>query len=1065
MFLICSGKLELIHAVINSPSFDLKNEMVNEKEETPLHLAVKSQWKKVVSTEVLSVLLQRTLIDPSKKDKSGKRPIDYISKDTTGASSDTRITMLKNAMDRSKPAHVQLKKGKKSHQKKMRKKKCEKSDLIGVAVVSNNSSKPGTIMHKVILDDETGTSAEVTPVVEPSNECVPMIEKHESDTPYPGYNSLTFSEKLEYLVTVILQKKAPSQRMSDTTSKVTDNSETIQKYNPHESCETNTENNNVKAKNEVGIKCADVDNITNEEKAEAFDFDDLPWEIEVEPKVVKFFKDTKKYSSTDQWAAKKTIWKLAMGKRNEHLSKRVGNKGLKLFEARMTQGGRILWEEAISYSTKWSSTNNPVYTEVIRVWEIVLHHDNLDKKIKYCIKQIEESHQRGCESSLKLFLSSEEDKKTVSRESFPKTYKPIESEDMDPTQCKLKFVPAASTSANEYTVKTFHSFDTSTVKSLLLGKNDRRDFPFKEWHKEHDVIQLSSCGSILLLGRSGTGKTTCCLYRLWNEFKKFWNPESSAGSIKIPRQCFSPPSALMQPTNHDGVYALQSLEAKSCSSLTSNFSTSDEDQAIASVSTEDMLEVKMTSSSLSCKQVAEQNVVRCIPNKFKTEENLHQVFITKNHVLCNFMKKSFYNMAAAHDYLNSHMKYENESPPNKLSDVSDEAFPLFLTARQFYSLLDNSIGERPTFFEKDKDGNIASNIASTEYDLDYNKQIELGLKKGMTATSHCKPRVKEWIEVTALYFKDHIWKNISNKQDKCCKKFDPMLVWTEIQSFIKGSESALRKGRPLTLQEYKEIGDRMAPSFAGCRDVIYGIYVHYQRHLQNQRHQAFLYDECDLVLHLYNRLKDVQDVPWSIHSLYIDEVQDFTQAELAIFIHCMRDVNSMFFTGDTAQTIMRGVSFRFKDIRSIFYRISKNAHGHKVSVPEKPYNLTINFRSHSGILNLAGSILDLITEFFKDSIDHLPNDVSMFDGPTPVVVESCEVNDLALLLRTNKREVSAIEFGAHQVILVQSKKTRDNLPSILKGAIVFTVFEAKGLEFDDVLLYDFFKDSLVSVAK
>ena len=1063
---MCSGNLRPICAVVNSLSFDLKNEMVNEKGETPLHLAVKSQWKKSESIKVCLDLLQRNLIDPSKKDKSGKRPIDYISKDTTGTSSDTRITMLKEAMDRSKAAHVQLKKGNKSQQKKMKKRKCEKSDSSSIAVESNSCSKPGTIIQDVIPDEEAETSAETTLVVEPNIERVPMIEKPDCNTPCLGYYSLTFSEKLEYLVTVTLQKKAPSQRMSDTTSKVTDNSETIQKYNPHESCETNTESNNVKAKNEVGIKCADVDNITNKEKAKTFDFDALLWEVEVEPKVVKFFKDTKKYSSTDQWAAKKTIRKLAMGKRNEHLSKRVNKrKGLKLFEARMTQSGRILWEEAISYSTKRSSTNNPVYTEVIRVWEIVLDHDNLDKKIKYCIKQIEESHQRGCESSLKLFLSSEEDKKTVSRESFPKTYKPIESEDMDLTQCKRKFVPAASTSANEYSVKTFHCFDTSTVKSLLLGKNDRRDFPFKEWQKEHDVIQLSSCGSILLLGRSGTGKTTCCLYRLWNEFKNFWNPESNAESIKIPRRCLIPPSALMQPTNHDDVHALESLEPESCSSLTLNFSTSDEHQAIASISTKDMLEVKLTSSSLSCEQVAEKNVVRCIPNEFKTEENLHQVFITKNHVLCNFMKKSFYNMAAAHDYLKSHMKYEDESPPNKLSDVSDEAFPLFLTARQFYSLLDNSIGERPTFFERDKDGNIASNIASTEYDLDYNKQIELGLKKGMTATSHCKPRVKEWIEVTALYFKDLIWQNISNKQHRGCKKFDPMLVWTEIQSFIKGSERALRNGRPLTLQEYKEIGDRMAPSFAGCRDVIYGICIHYQRHLQNQRHQAFLYDECDLVLHLYNRLKDVQDVPWSIHSLYIDEVQDFTQAELAIFIHCMRDVNSMFFTGDTAQTIMRGVSFRFKDIRSIFYRISKNAHGHKVSVPEKPYNLTINFRSHSGILNLAGSILDLITEFFKDSIDHLPNDVSMFDGPTPVVVESCEVNDLALLLRTNEREVSAIEFGAHQVILVQSKKTRDNLPSILKGAIVFTVFEAKGLEFDDVLLYDFFKDSLVSVAK
>lgn len=145
---------------------------------------------------------------------------------------------------------------------------------------------------------------------------------------------------------------------------------------------------------------------------------------------------------------------------------------------------------------------------------------------------------------------------------------------------------------------------------------------------------------------------------------------------------------------------------------------------------------------------------------------------------------------------------------------------------------------------------------------------------------------------------------------------------------------------------------------------------------------------------------------------------------------------------------------------SLFHRIHSKTS--KVNVPEKPYTLTINFRSHSGILNVAGSIIDLLSEFFKDSIDHLPDEEGMFPGPTPVFLESCEIDDLALLLSSNEREASAIEFGAHQVILVQSKEAKDKLPSILKGAIVLTIFEAKGLEFDDVLLYNFFADSVVS---
>ena len=454
------------------------------------------------------------------------------------------------------------------------------------------------------------------------------------------------------------------------------------------------------------------------------------------------------------------------------------------------------------------------------------------------------------------------------------------------------------------------------------------------------------------------------------------------------------------------------------------------------------------------------------------EEDVHQVFVTKNYVLCDQMKKRFYNMAAAFDFLDEHMKCEGTTLASDLSKVDNFAFPLFLTARQFYILLDNSLGDGHAFFKRDEEGNLKVKITSLDYDhedpdilLDLeqsdSEDEEMEGSSSATAQSPSKGHTERWTEVTALYFKEFIWPSVSHQCGINSKDFDPLLVWIEIQSFIKGSETALRKGTYLNLEEYKRIGNRMAPNFSSHRETIYKVFLRYQKYQQNQRHHNFLFDECDLVLHLYNRLKDVQDVPWSIHSLYIDEVQDFTQAELAIFIHCCRDPNSMFFTGDTAQSIMRGIAFRFQDLRSSFHRVHSKIP--VINVPQKPHNLTINFRSHSGILKLAGSIIDLISEFFKDSIDHLPDDEGMFPGPTPVLLESCKIDDLALLLSTNKREASAIEFGAHQVILVQSKEAKDNLPSILRGAIVLTIFEAKGLEFDDVLLYNFFTDSMVSL--
>lgn len=134
-----------------------------------------------------------------------------------------------------------------------------------------------------------------------------------------------------------------------------------------------------------------------------------------------------------------------------------------------------------------------------------------------------------------------------------------------------------------------------------------------------------------------------------------------------------------------------------------------------------------------------------------------------------------------------------------------------------------------------------------------------------------------------------------------------------------------------------------------------------------------------------------------------------------------------------------------------------------VAIPKQVYQLTHNYRSHAGIISLASSILDLMIEFFPESFDRLGKDQGLFHGPQPVLLESCSFSDLALLLRGNKRKTSHIEFGAHQAILVVNDAARENVPEELQCGIILTIYEAKGLEFDDILLYNFFKDSQVNI--
>ena len=1043
--------MKLIKSVINSPTFS-SHKTINDKGETPLHLAVKTHWKKEDSTTVLSTLLELDILDPTKKDHSRRRPIDYCQ---NKSERHDIYTMLRSAMNKGERDLSQQK-------KKLKKKKSK-------VVTSGASSVTGNQKQMKNANLEESFEATVSTKHEKKKEAPKSVQ--------PQYKDFTIAKKLKFHIERLIEKGAEYFEADKTvmaTKKVISLSEN-KSLRKSENGRKNTEDKKAVKGDVVSSASEPKRHVTRTDEMSSMlgkfglDFDQLPWEVEVTSNVVKFLKDAKKVSFMDQWKAANVIYSLAEGMRNEHLSKRVGSESsLQLYEARMGKAARILWEKAISYSAKLTGPSaSPVYSQVIRVWEIVLDHDDLSKRIKYCTEQIEKSHTRGLEASARLSLQIHEAKETNKREKvrgrklmdIPMRFLLQNTGKVDVDH---HFIPPASRNDNEYNVTTFHTFDTISAKSMLFGTNDRRDFPFKEWPKEHEIIKLNSKEAILLLGRSGTGKTTCCLYRLWNEFKNFWSPKLIG----------LPPDG---DNESDFNSSHQMKEASECATedaAPTQVLTLDEKTGAAKDTNNDQHDngARSTGNVTPYGELSDQSEFGDQEESMENiEENLHQVFVTKNYVLCGKMKEHFYDMAAAHDVFGEHMKNENTNFIDDLSKVHDYAFPLFLTTRQFYTLLDKSLGGS-TFFDRDEKGNIVVTVSSLDYEQE-DPDILLDLEQSDSedediegvavspAQSACKEQTEQWTEVTALHFKEIIWPRISHQCGISSKDFDPLLVWMEIQSFIKGSEYSLRQG-PLTLQRYTEIGNRMAPNYASHRDTIYKVFLKYQQYIKDRRHHKVMFDECDLVSNLYSRLKNLKRLPWSIHSFYIDEVQDFTQAELTTLIHCCSNPNNMFFTGDTAQSIMRGITFRFQDLRSSFYRI--NHINPEVKVPQTPYNLTINFRSHSGILKLAGSIIDLIREFFRDSIDHLPDDEGMFPGPIPVLFESCKVEDLSLLLSTNKRKASAIEFGAHQVIIVQSQQAKDSLPSILKGAIVLTIFEAKGLEFDDVLLYNFFNDSIVS---
>lgn len=73
-------------------------------------------------------------------------------------------------------------------------------------------------------------------------------------------------------------------------------------------------------------------------------------------------------------------------------------------------------------------------------------------------------------------------------------------------------------------------------------------------------------------------------------------------------------------------------------------------------------------------------------------------------------------------------------------------------------------------------------------------------------------------------------------------------------------------------------------------------------------------------------------------------------------------------------------------------------------------------------------------------------------------------SDINQSQQVQKEEVVA-QFGCSQVVIVRTQDQKKRLPSVLNNLLCLTVYESKGLEFNDVILYNFFDCGDASTAQ
>ncbi|KAJ7576870.1 hypothetical protein C8J56DRAFT_1171170 [Mycena floridula] len=296
------------------------------------------------------------------------------------------------------------------------------------------------------------------------------------------------------------------------------------------------------------------------------------------------------------------------------------------------------------------------------------------------------------------------------------------------------------------------------------------------------------------------------------------------------------------------------------------------------------------------------------------------------------------------------------------------------------------------------------------------------------------------------------------------KRLDPTLVFSQLLGIIMGSEATLTiETHYLDRTSYQNVGERTQILSLDQRNAVYEIFETYRKMKLQRR-------EFDAAERTHSIITSFQDFPGQkVDCLYVDEVQDLLLIETYVLRAMCRDSSRLFFSGDTAQCISVGSSFRFDDLKAFQYRIEEQRVMAGSCVATKPelFQLAINYRSHAGIVDCADSIIQLIQQFWPNSIDRLQPESGVVEGVKPVFYTGWDEDSgsqLEQFLFGDSGEL--IEFGAQQCIIVRDEQARENLQKQVGDiGIIMTIYDAKGLEFNDILLLNFFKDSSLDASQ
>lgn len=277
------------------------------------------------------------------------------------------------------------------------------------------------------------------------------------------------------------------------------------------------------------------------------------------------------------------------------------------------------------------------------------------------------------------------------------------------------------------------------------------------------------------------------------------------------------------------------------------------------------------------------------------------------------------------------------------------------------------------------------------------------------------------------------WRDFAGWYSRMRQNFndiDAHQAFEEIRGVIAAGANGV-----LTRDAYRALGVRQSIFPEERRDQLYDLFEKYRAWLM----EAKLYD-LNLVAQDWQTLAAPR-----YDFVVIDEVQDITTVQLALVLKTLKKPGHFLLCGDSNQ-IVHPNFFSWSQVKSLFWTDPKLAERQQLRV------LTTNFRNGLEATRVANQLLKIKQRRFG-SIDRESNFLVQAVGG--------EAGQVALMpdKDATKRELDQkIRQSTQFAVLVMRDEDKAEARKHFATPLLFSIHEAKGLEYENIVLYRFISD-------